>query len=115
MYKIISADTLELRLGRTVKFEGASHGVDASFFHVKSHPGTGSLLHKHPYPETWLVRSGRAQFTVGDDQIEAGAGEIVIAAPNIPHKFLNVGDGLLEMFCVHTSSSIVQELVSESS
>jgi mannose-6-phosphate isomerase-like protein (cupin superfamily) len=113
MYKIISAETLELRPGGTVKFEGAPHGVDASFFHVKSGPGMGSLLHKHPYPETWLVRNGRVQFTVGDHQIKAGAGEIVIAAPNTPHKFLNVGDGLLEMFCVHTFPSIVQELVNE--
>ncbi len=113
MYKVISSQTLELRPGGTVKFEGAPYGVDGSFFHVKSPPGTGSMLHLHPYPETWLVQSGQARFTIGQDEIEVQTGDIVVAAPNIAHKFLNVGDGVLEMFCLHPASRMVQESVGE--
>ncbi len=113
MYKVISSESLELRPGGTVKFEGADYGVEASFFQTKSEPGTGSQLHQHPYPETWLVRSGLVRFRVGEDEFEAFSGEIVIAAPNVSHQFVNIGDGLLEMFCVHPASKIVQELVDE--
>jgi mannose-6-phosphate isomerase-like protein (cupin superfamily) len=113
MYKVISSTSLELRPGGTVKFEGADYGAEASFFHTKSEPGTGSELHRHPYPETWLVRSGRVRFKVGEHEIEAQAGDIVVAAPNVPHRFLNIGTDLLEMFCVHAASRIVQELVEE--
>jgi mannose-6-phosphate isomerase-like protein (cupin superfamily) len=113
MYKVISSESLELRPGGTVRFEGADYGVEASFFDTKSQPGTGSQLHQHPYPETWLVRGGLVRFTVGEDEFEAFAGDIVIAAANVPHQFLNIGNELLEMFCIHPASKIVQELVGE--
>ena len=48
MFKVISAQTLELRPGGTVKFKGLDYGVSTSFFHVKNDPGTGSDLHQHP-------------------------------------------------------------------
>lgn len=113
MYKIFAEQDFELRPNGTVKFEGAPHGFSASFFHVKNEPGQGSSLHKHPYPETWVVRAGRARFTVGSEQIEAEAGQIVIAEANIPHKYLNIGTDLLEIFSIHPSPEILQEAVEE--
>jgi mannose-6-phosphate isomerase-like protein (cupin superfamily) len=113
MYEVILSESLELRPGGTVKFEGADYGVEASFFHTKSQPGMGSELHQHPYAETWLVRSGLLRFMVGEIEFDACSGDIVIAAPNVPHQFLNIGNELLEMFCVHPASRIVQELVEE--
>jgi mannose-6-phosphate isomerase-like protein (cupin superfamily) len=113
MYKVISSESLELRPDGTVKFEGADYGIEASFFHTRSQPGTGSQLHQHPYAETWLVRSGLVRFTVGEHGFDACSGEIVVAAANVPHQFLNIGNELLEMFCVHPASKIVQELVEE--
>jgi len=107
-----SAD-FELRPGGTVKFEGAAYGAEASFFHVKNDPGRGSSLHVHPYAETWIVRTGKVRFTVGGEHIEAGAGDIVVAAPHIPHKYVNIGADQLEMFCIHPSPRIIQESVAE--
>src|SRR5690606_32330203 len=37
--------------------------------------GAGPGLHVHPYDETFLVVQGRARFFVGNESIDAGAGE----------------------------------------
>ena len=113
MYTVIESADLELRSGGTVRFEGEAHGSGASFFHVFNEPGKGASLHVHPYPETWLVRAGQVRFTVGGQDIAAHAGQIVVAPANVPHKFVNVGDGLLEMVCIHPSARIMQEDLEE--
>lgn len=109
MYKLLREQDFELRPGGTVKFEGAPHGSGASFFHVRARPGTGASLHKHPYPETWIVLSGKVRFSVGAEQVEAEAGHIVVAGAEIPHKFTNIGPELLELLCIHPSPRILQE------
>ena len=111
MYNVIRSVDLELRPGGTVKFEGVPYGSGASFFHVKNEPGTGSALHVHPYPETWIVRTGKVRFSVGREDIEASSGDIVVARSEIPHKYTNIGTDLLEMFCIHPSPRIIQESV----
>lgn len=93
---------------RTVRFEGADHGSEVSFFLVDNEPGQGSMLHCHPYSETWVVRRGEAEFTVGPETTRAMAGDIVVAAANVPHRFENVGAGPLEMVCIHPRGRIVQ-------
>lgn len=113
MFTVIQSADFQLRPGGTVKFEGAAYDAETSFFHVKNEPGKGSHLHVHPYPETWIVRTGRVRFTVGGEHIEAGAGDIVIAAPQIPHKYVNIGADQLEMFCIHPSPRVIQEMVTE--
>jgi len=109
MPKLLREADLALRLGGTVKFEGAPHGSGASFFHVKARTGTGASLHKHPYPETWIVLAGKVRFTVGDEHIETESGHVVVAEAEIPHKFVNIGDELLELVCIHPSPQIIQE------
>lgn len=93
---------------RTVRFEGADHGGDVSFFLVDNEPGQGSMLHVHPYSETWIVRRGAAEFTVGTETTRAMAGDIVVAAANVPHRFENVGAGRLELVCIHPRGRMVQ-------
>lgn len=113
MATILRAADFELRPGGTVRFEGAPHESQSSFFHVRAAPGMGSALHKHPYPETWIVRSGTVRFTVGGAEIQAGAGDIVVADPDVPHRFLNIGADQLEIICIHPSPRIIQEAVVE--
>jgi quercetin dioxygenase-like cupin family protein len=96
---------------RTVRFEGHDFGAQVSFFLVDAEPGRGSALHVHPYSETWVVRKGEAEFTVGDDRMRGYPGDIVVAAANIPHRFENVGADRLELVCIHPCDRIVQELV----
>lgn len=91
------------------KFEGADYGAMVSFFHVFGPPGSGPPLHKHPYEETFIIESGSVIFTVDGDEIEAGPGQIVIAPPDTPHKFINSGDETLHLIGIHSAPRMEQE------
>jgi len=93
---------------RTVRFEGRDFGSAVSCFLVDAAPGQGSALHVHPYPETWIVRQGEAEFTVGGETTKGYPGDIVVAAANVPHPFENTGTGRLELIGIHPSDTIVQ-------
>ena len=86
------------------EFEGGTHGAGISVIFFRTEMiGGGPRLHKHPYPETFIIRNGRVRFTVGDETIEAAAGQIVVCPANVPHKFENLGPGLLEQIDIHES------------
>ena len=95
--------------GEARKFEGADHGAMVSFFHVVGPPGSGPPLHRHPYEETFIIESGEVTFTVDGKTIEAGPGQIVIAPPNTPHKFVNSGTEILHLIGIHSAPRIEQE------
>lgn len=111
MYAIRRHQTPEAGQSRTVRFEGRDFGGPVSMFLVDAEPGRGSMLHLHPYAETWVVRKGEVEFTVGVERTRAGAGDIVVAAANVPHRFENVGRERLELVCIHASDVILQENV----
>lgn len=94
---------------RTVRFEGTAYGTDISFFAVDNEPGQGPGLHVHPYPETWFIRSGRARIVAGDEEFEAGPGDIAVVPGGVPHKFTNIGPDRLVIFCVHAAGTMVQD------
>ncbi|NRP70446.1 hypothetical protein ILFOPFJJ_01326 [Ensifer psoraleae] len=92
------------------EFEGGHYGAGVSvIFYTTDRIGGGPKLHRHPYPETFIVRTGRALFTVGDETIEAEAGQIVVAPANVPHKFANLGPGRLETTDLHASDAFSTE------
>lgn len=89
---------------RQGEIEGAAYGIPHSIiFFGKEEIGSGPRLHTHPYPETFIVRTGRALFTLGDREIEASAGQVLIAPANVPHRFKNLGPGVLETIDIHAS------------
>ncbi|HJV30263.1 MAG TPA: cupin domain-containing protein [Gaiellaceae bacterium] len=94
-------------------FEGEPHGSGVSFFHVNNAPGEGPDLHRHPYSETWIVRSGTVRVTADGKDIEAGPGDIMVVGPETPHKFKNIGTERLEIICIHSSPRIIQEELEE--
>lgn len=98
---------------RTVRVEGSELGGPVSLFLVQAEPGRGSGLHRHPYQETWIIRKGEAEFTVDGERMRAGAGDIVVGPADLPHRYLNVGNGDLEMVCVHPNAVILQEDLTE--
>ncbi|MBO3758891.1 cupin domain-containing protein [Ciceribacter sp. L1K22] len=95
---------------RTVRFEGRELSGPVSLFLVDAPPGHGSALHVHPYAETWVVRKGEVEFTVGEARTRALPGDIVVAAANVPHRFENIGTERLEIVCIHPDETIRQEL-----
>ncbi len=96
--------------GSSYEFEGYQYGaVGISFLLFDGRPGSGPKLHRHPYPEVFIVQEGQATFTVGDSEIEATGGQILIVPPNHPHKFINSGDGPLRQIDIHISERMITD------
>lgn len=90
-------------------FEGAALGTGVTvLFYGTDEVGVGPALHKHPYDEVFIVREGRALFTVGDDELRAEAGDVVLGPANTPHKYRNLGPGRLETTDIHLSERWIQ-------
>jgi mannose-6-phosphate isomerase-like protein (cupin superfamily) len=86
------------------QFEGGLHGdANVSFFLSVTPPGRGPELHQHPYEEIFIVQAGQLLFSVGDEQVTAGAGQIVIVPPQTPHKFINCGNQVAQHVDIHAS------------
>jgi mannose-6-phosphate isomerase-like protein (cupin superfamily) len=70
--------------------------------------GVGPRLHQHPYAETFIIRRGSAVFTIGSEQVQGRAGQILVVPAMTPHKF-STGDGGYEGVHIHASSEFVTE------
>lgn len=100
-------NTTELPGSTARQFEGYHYGdVHVSFFVSETPPGRGPSLHKHPYAEVFVVHAGRLTFVVGDETIEASAGQIVIVPADVPHKFTNTGSTVAQHTDIHTSGQM---------
>lgn len=56
------------------------------------HPEHEVGLHHHPeMEETWHVIAGSIEFRIGEQDVFAGPGDIVVAPPGTPHSARNVG------------------------
>ena len=83
-------------------------GVTVLFYSTEE-LGIGPKWHVHPYDEIFIVRKGRALFTIGDEKIEAEEGDYLLGPANIPHKYHNLGPGVLETTDIHVSDEWIQE------
>jgi mannose-6-phosphate isomerase-like protein (cupin superfamily) len=96
--------------GRSHRLEGCDfEDVNVSLIFFDGPPGSGPKLHRHSYAEVFIMVEGNATFTVGDDIVEAAPGQILIAQPNQPHKFINTGDGPLRINSIHNGPRFIQE------
>jgi len=90
-------------------FEGRDIGAAVTvFFFSSDETGQGPPLHVHPYDEVFIVRRGRALFTIGGRTVHASAGDILLGPANLAHKFHNVGPGRLETIDIHLSDRWIQ-------
>ncbi|MFF3027227.1 cupin domain-containing protein [Microbacterium sp. NPDC057944] len=110
---IVAAADIRIGTGRSRRFEGGEHGAAVSYFYVENQPGQGPGLHWHPYPETWVVLEGTAQITVGDETLLAVAGDTATGPAFVPHRFTNVGEGVLRIIGIHASATIIQTFLDE--
>ena len=95
-----------------IEGEQIGTGVTVLFFSSDT-VGDGPPLHWHTYDELFIIRQGRALFTVGEKRFEAVAGDIVFGPAHVPHKFENLGPGLLETTDIHLSERFFQTVVEE--
>jgi mannose-6-phosphate isomerase-like protein (cupin superfamily) len=77
-------------------------------FYSTDQVGKGPRLHVHDYTEIFVIRQGNALFTIGDRKIEATTGDVLVGPAGVPHKFVNLGPGLLETTDIHLSDKWVQ-------
>lgn len=82
-------------------------GVTVLFFSTDK-VGGGPKWHVHTYDEVFVLRTGRARFTIGERTHDAEAGDVVLGPANIPHKFVNLGPGRLETMDIHLSDRWIQ-------
>ena len=91
------------------RFEGKDIGTGVTvLFFATDEVGQGPRWHVHPYDEIFIVRTGRALFTVGDEKIEAEAGDILLGPADVPHKYHSIGTGRLETTDIHLSDRWIQ-------
>jgi mannose-6-phosphate isomerase-like protein (cupin superfamily) len=63
-------------------------------------------LHLHREDdEAWYVLEGRLVFRVGDEEVEAGAGEAVYVPRGTPHTFWNPGEEQARYVIVMTANT----------
>lgn len=55
-------------------------------------PGMEVRPHAHPFEQLAFILQGRVRFTVGDDVVEVGAGEVLRIPPDVMHCGEPVGD-----------------------
>lgn len=91
------------------RVEGHTLGTGVTvLFYATEKVGVGPRWHVHPYDEIFIIRQGRALFTVGDERFECEAGQVVFGPAGIPHKFKNLGPGPLETTDIHVSDRWIQ-------
>lgn len=87
--------------------EGHRLGTDVSvMFYTTDEVGAGPGLHTHPYDEIFVIREGRALFTVGEEEITAQKGDVLRAPAGVWHRFHNLGPGRLETTDLHLAPDI---------
>jgi mannose-6-phosphate isomerase-like protein (cupin superfamily) len=94
----------------TSDFEGYNFGSTVSvIFEKTERPGAGPRLHQHPYAETFIIRTGRALFTVAEEQLIAVGGQILVVPGFTPHKFSVLDGGLYEAIHIHENDRFITE------
>lgn len=92
------------------EWQGGAHGANVCVIVNEIETiGAGPRLHRHPYPETFIVRRGRGLFVVGEERIEAGPGDILVVPANTPHRFENLGPGTLATIDIHENGAFITE------
>lgn len=72
-------------------------------------PGAGPRLHRHPYVETFVIRAGRALFTVGDEQVVGSGGQVLVVPALVDHRFEVLDGGTYEATHIHASDRFITE------
>jgi mannose-6-phosphate isomerase-like protein (cupin superfamily) len=95
---------------RSVSLEGSRLGdVDLSIIFVDLDPGRGPRLHRHAYPEVFVIQEGRAVYEAGGERREVGPGDVVVVPAGVPHRFESTGDAPLRQLSLHLAPEMVTD------
>ena len=97
-------------VGISRQFLGADQGdVAISAFIVSAPAGRGPVRHTHPYDTVAFVREGKGRWTIGDRELEAGPGDILVVKAGEVHKFRSLSPEPLVLIDVHLNPRFIQE------
>jgi mannose-6-phosphate isomerase-like protein (cupin superfamily) len=88
---------------------GTDHDVPFSIILIHDVPGSGPKVHRHPYPEVFVVQLGEATFQLADERVVVPEGHVVVGPSNVPHGFTNTGSGELRIVAIHGNPSFITE------
>jgi quercetin dioxygenase-like cupin family protein len=106
MARVIPLD--DLRFSATARLFEGRDDVPVSIFVTEFQRGQGPGLHVHPYTEVFVVETGTAVFTAGEEEMTVPAGHIVTVPAETPHGFKGAADDTLRVVSVHPSGSVQQ-------
>jgi mannose-6-phosphate isomerase-like protein (cupin superfamily) len=108
---VVNVSELEPGEGsRSVSLEGSRvGGVDLSIIFVDLDPGRGPRLHRHVYPEVFVIQAGRARYTAGDETREVGPGDVVVVPAGVAHTFESTGEVPLRQLSLHLAPEMLTE------
>jgi mannose-6-phosphate isomerase-like protein (cupin superfamily) len=108
-YTILNKEDLP-QDGTNWEFQGYLYNdTDVSFIWVDLPPGGGPRLHRHPYAEVLIIQEGHGTYTLEETTITAQAGQILLVPPQVPHKFINSGDGPLRQIDIRLHKHFITE------
>jgi quercetin dioxygenase-like cupin family protein len=90
-------------------FVGRDHGAELTLILVDAPSGHGPVLHRHPYEEIFVVYGGTGTFFVDGSQVQAGAGDVVLAPAGTAHRFINSGRDRLRLTAIHHAPQFTTE------
>jgi quercetin dioxygenase-like cupin family protein len=96
----IASKEIEMPVFETL---GEQIGANVSVIAVDLAPGEGPALHRHTYPEVFVVLEGQATFTLDGEERVVRGGEAVVAPTGVAHRFVNSGSGRLRQVNIHES------------
>ena len=99
----------ELRLSATAALFQGRDDIPVSIFVTEYERGQGPDLHTHPYAEVFVVETGTAVFTAGEEKIEVAGGNVVVVPAETVHGFKCAGDDRLRVVSVHPSPTVKQK------
>ena len=76
---------------------GEEHGLGMCLIVSEYPPGAETPSHRHPNASAIVVYEGHGVFTVGENEVAAEAGDIVVVPAKAWHSFRNDGDGWLRL------------------
>ena len=87
-------------------FQGEGHRSDVSVFVVDMPPDKGPKLHRHPYSETFVLLAGSGRFRLDGLEVEAAAGDVVVAPAEAAHGFTAIGPENLRLVAIHAAPTM---------
>jgi quercetin dioxygenase-like cupin family protein len=107
-YRLLADADLHLFADRS-ELIGREHGVGVCVIRVDMAPGEGVRLHRHTYPELFVVEEGEATYRIGEERVTVSAPVTLIVEAGIAHAFVNTGSTRLKQVDIHLNPEFVTE------